>query len=124
MVSITALSAVGAAFSVGAVGVCAKAPELKLTTPASAAAAISDPAFSDPSDRFPRPIAVSLFWAFDHVAGLLQMAIIADRRVLRKSMAADVRVGTNRKGRMTVAEPPRRVAGFCAARNTGTILTM
>jgi hypothetical protein len=58
MVSITALSAVGAAFSVGAVGVCAKAPELKLTTPASAAAAISDPAFSDP---FPRPIAVSLF---------------------------------------------------------------
>jgi hypothetical protein len=52
------LSAVGAAFSVGAVGVCAKAPELKLTTPASAAAAISDPAFSDP---LPRPIAVSLF---------------------------------------------------------------
>ena len=24
---------------------------------------------------------------------------------------------------MTVAEPPRRVAGFCAARNAGTILT-
>jgi hypothetical protein len=89
MVSITALSAVGAAFSVGAVGVCAKAPELKLTTPTSAAAAISDPAFSDPSDRFPRPIAVSLFWAFDHVAGLLQMAIIAGQRVLRKSMSAD-----------------------------------
>jgi len=63
MVSITALSAVGAAFSVGAVGVCAKAPELKLTTPASAsaAAAISDPAFSDPGDPFPRPIVVSLF---------------------------------------------------------------
>jgi hypothetical protein len=61
MVSITALSAVGAAVSVGAAGACAKAPELKLTTPASAATAISDPSFSDPSDPFPRPTAVSLF---------------------------------------------------------------
>src|SRR5258707_12612797 len=88
MVSITALSAVGAAFSVGAVGVCAKAPELKLTTPASAAAAISDPAFSDPRDRFPGHIAVSLFWAFDHVPGLSQMAIIEGQRVFRKSMSS------------------------------------
>jgi hypothetical protein len=46
------LSAVGAAFSAGAV-VCAPAPELNVKTPASAAIAISDP--------IPRPIAISLF---------------------------------------------------------------
>src|SRR6267142_2548419 len=63
--------------------------QLTASTPASAAAAISDPAFSDPRDRFPGPIAVSLLWAFDHVAGLSQMAIIAGQRVLRKSMSAD-----------------------------------
>jgi hypothetical protein len=52
MVSITALSAVSAAFSACA-GVCATAPELNARTPASAAAAKSDP--------IPRPIAISFF---------------------------------------------------------------
>jgi hypothetical protein len=31
----------------------------------------------------------ALFRTFDHVAGLLQMAIIAGQRVLRKSMLSD-----------------------------------
>jgi hypothetical protein len=46
------LSAVGAAFSVGAAAVCAPAPELKLKTPASTTMA---------NDQIPRPIAVSFF---------------------------------------------------------------
>src|SRR5262249_28858597 len=55
MVSITALSAVGAAFWAGAVvgAVCAVTPELKVRAPASAAIAIDNPAV--------RAIAVSLF---------------------------------------------------------------
>src|SRR6202011_6170128 len=52
MVSITALSAVGAAFSVGAAAVWAPAPELNARTPASAAIAVSE--------TIPRPIAISL----------------------------------------------------------------
>jgi hypothetical protein len=51
-VSITALSAVGAAFSVGAVAVCAPALELNARTPASAATAVSE--------TIPRPIVISL----------------------------------------------------------------
>jgi hypothetical protein len=42
MVIITALSAVGAAFSAGAAAVYALADEVNATTPASAAIAISD----------------------------------------------------------------------------------
>jgi hypothetical protein len=42
-VSITALSAVGAAFSAGAAAVCAVAPELNANAPASAAIATHDP---------------------------------------------------------------------------------
>jgi hypothetical protein len=53
MVSRTALSAVGAAFSTGAAAVCAPALELNPKTPASAAAAISEP--------IARPIAISFF---------------------------------------------------------------
>jgi hypothetical protein len=53
MVSRTALSAVGATFSAGAVAVCANAPELNATTPASAAIATSD--------LIAPPIAVLLF---------------------------------------------------------------
>jgi hypothetical protein len=42
-VSITALSAVGAGFSAGAAAVCAVAPELNASAPASAAIATHDP---------------------------------------------------------------------------------
>jgi hypothetical protein len=42
MVSITAFSGVGAAFSAGGVAVWPTAPELNATTPTSAAIAISD----------------------------------------------------------------------------------
>jgi hypothetical protein len=56
IVTITALSAVGAAFSVGGVAVWAPAPEGNANTPASAAAAISNLAGTDP---IPRPIAIS-----------------------------------------------------------------
>src|SRR3954453_12063609 len=59
----TALSAVGAGFSVGVVAVCAMAAELNIKTPASAATAASD--------RLPRPIALLPFGTFDCAAGLL-----------------------------------------------------
>jgi hypothetical protein len=52
MVSITALSAVGAAL-VGAAAVCAPAAEFNAKNPASTAVAISDP--------IPRPITISIF---------------------------------------------------------------
>jgi hypothetical protein len=64
------------------------------------------------------------------VAPKNKINIIADgdhRRPARMAQkhvrGRDPRVGTSREGRMTVAEPPCRVAGFCAARNAGTILT-
>jgi hypothetical protein len=53
----TALSAVGAAFSAGAAAVCATAPECNANTAASAAIAISD--------RILRLIATSLSALFD-----------------------------------------------------------
>jgi hypothetical protein len=46
-VSITALSAVGAAFSADGADVCATTPELKVKAPASAAIVIHNPAARD-----------------------------------------------------------------------------
>jgi len=76
IVSRTALSAVGAAFSAGAgVGaVYACAPELNAKTPAIAAIATSDP--------IARPTAVSFFERLIAFTGLFQAAIVADRRRL------------------------------------------
>jgi hypothetical protein len=62
-VSMTALSAVGAAFSAGADAVCAPATALKLKTAATAAIATSDLVIREPAfhDRVARPIAISFF---------------------------------------------------------------
>ena len=75
------MSAVGAAFSVGAgagagagvgvAAVCARAPEPSVKTPAIAAIATSD--------RIVRPIAVSFFERLIAFTELFQVAIIADR---------------------------------------------
>jgi hypothetical protein len=71
----TALSAVGAACSAGAV--CACTPELNVKAPTSAATAIIDLAIGDP---FSRPIIISIFFDTpDPVAGSLQRAIIAEK---------------------------------------------
>jgi hypothetical protein len=84
IVSISALSAVCAAFSAGvdagAGAVCAPAAELKLKTAAIAAIAISDllsrGAFND---RVARRIAFSFFRTLDAFTGMVQTRIIADR---------------------------------------------
>jgi hypothetical protein len=87
------LSAVGAAFSAGAAGVCAPAPELNAKAPAIAAAAISDLvmpalALSDLAncDSIVPPIAISLFLNVRLWCGIIAEG---DRRSQRPSLRPD-----------------------------------
>jgi hypothetical protein len=95
-VSITALSAVGAAFPAGAAVVCAPTPELNARTPASAAIAISDP--------IPRPIAISFFQTFDHACGIIadgkhrKLAPDVNRKSIARLVPANVKQLTSADG--------------------------
>src|ERR1700733_5250246 len=99
MVSITALSAVGAAFSAGGAAVCAIVPEVNARTPASAAAIISD--------LLPRPIACLLLRTDLRAAiiagprhlvnpGMTGIYILAVRRMIHNA-AKQKRAGNDRE---------------------------
>jgi hypothetical protein len=68
----TALSAVGAAFSAGAAAVCAPAAELNASTPASVTMAISGPLLRPIAISFSRRLIAGLSWAVI-IAGSLRL---------------------------------------------------